>query len=983
MNEQKLQNILETGNVKECVAFFKGMPEKQRRALAPLCLSWLRKIKKNLVVESPGGVFKLNPLMGPAEAAVLATATLAELSKLGRFVRPDDETAFALLVDRRSQWVHQWVLSLLSESHYWRQWKLIRRLMAAGLAMKPNHPNYYLGMISGFADAGNEYGRAARCIETFLLSEPDLLDDDLWRLFEHEGGGENSLANWDRFTRGQTWCDALVALMKAGRLPRERLVNCSLDGLERDFNHYRAKWFAAFHDALALSVQEQQQHAVRYLGLLDVSAPNIVSWAIQKVEKLSKCNVYEPAALIAAMTPVLEARSKATVKTALKLLGRTAKQADDRLQAAGVAVAALGHEAADVQQAALDTIELLGTSGDGELVIRLAQYRELVAPSLRGRLSRWLKSGRNDHSLTDPPQRGHPPGANTRRGKAAPSSCSAPGTGRPKSNGSPSSACLSQRLDKLDPKLRSLFAIDRILENINAGRIGIPAATFDGTDIPRLDPRQRLSRIEDLDELIDVCARVIEDGSSVDDAERAFDGLSRLCHHKPGDFERRTAALLKRATQRVTRGGAAGDLCHLVHAWCTGTVFEAADDFLSQRSLEIARRLAAGTPAPLLSAPTHAGGWIDPCVLAQRAGTYQGHKPDTRDVCLAMLRLAPEGRAKARRRMPNVSAEWGWAIQYALGAQGVQIGLTPALWIAAARSRAPWSDDPRVEKKFPKRGPDAGQAAKYAFPCTACRGRTDLSGKPALAAARRPDSDCPTIALHALEALLFDRSASSIRWLATLWPQARESFFAAAAHQITINLDWWEAMWHNKALLEPLLEPGTPLRTMGLLLLAVALAAKEPGEQGLATDAAISAIEDGRLGCDNLGFRLAELLPTGLIKPGRWYKALAEVARVSPVHALVVQRSLMQCLHGDPERMPRDYGKLLELLKELSIDLRQWIEDEGCRAFLNRIKGSGKAAKTAQELLALEPDRKAEAGKGLMLQALQQRLAAAERLSDR
>ena len=44
----------------------------------------------------------------------------------------------------------------------------------------------------------------------------------------------------------------LLKLSKSGHLSRERLITCTFDALERDFNHYRAKWFTTFHDQLAV-----------------------------------------------------------------------------------------------------------------------------------------------------------------------------------------------------------------------------------------------------------------------------------------------------------------------------------------------------------------------------------------------------------------------------------------------------------------------------------------------------------------------------------------------------------------------------------------------------------------------------------------------------------------------------------------------------------------------------------------------------------
>jgi hypothetical protein len=50
--------------------------------------------------------------------------------------------------------------------------------------------------------------------------------------------------------------------------------------------------------------------------------------------------------------------------------------------------------------------------------------------------------------------------------------------------------------------LRSLFAVDALLENLNQGRLDIPAGTFDGTDLPRLAVVQPLTPIHDLEELV-------------------------------------------------------------------------------------------------------------------------------------------------------------------------------------------------------------------------------------------------------------------------------------------------------------------------------------------------------------------------------------------------------------------------------------------------------------------------------------------------
>jgi len=122
----------------------------------------------------------------------------------------------------------------------------------------------------------------------------------------------------------------------------------------------------------------------------------------------------------------------------------------------------------------------------------------------------------------------------------------------------------------------------------------------------------------------------------------------------------------------------------------------------------------------------------------------------------------------------------------------------------------------------------------------------------------------------------------------------------------------------------------------------------------------------------------------GLASRARSLRVYADDATGASGWELVFDDSRFHlALCDTPKSMPRDYGKLLELLRELSIDLAQPVTEEPCRAFLGQIQGSGKAAKTAKALLALTPENAAQSGQRLMQQALAARLAAAGRYADR
>ncbi|MBK7006829.1 MAG: hypothetical protein IPH37_18250 [Burkholderiales bacterium] len=74
-----------------------------------------------------------------------------------------------------------------------------------------------------------------------------------------------------------------------------------------------------------------------------------------------------------------------------------------------------------------------------------------------------------------------------------------------------------------------------------------------------------------------------------------------------------------------------------------------------------------------------------------------------------------------------------------------------------------------------------------------------------------------------------ERDAACIRFAASLQPTDLEPFFAEGAHALGNNLDWGEANWQNRAYLDVLIEPTTPMTPMALLLLVVELAGK-PGQ---------------------------------------------------------------------------------------------------------------------------------------------------------
>jgi hypothetical protein len=194
-----------------------------------------------------------------------------------------------------------------------------------------------------------------------------------------------------------------------------------------------------------------------------------------------------------------------------------------------------------------------------------------------------------------------------------------------------------------------------------------------------------------------------------------------------------------------------------------------------------------------------------------------------------------------------------------------------------------------------------------------------------------------------------------LRYVATLLPSSLESFFADGCRRIANNLDWWEAQWHNRAYLLPLLDPTVPItasQPMAVLLLALALAGKEPGQTALAVDALTQSFTEGRLDVPALGAQLRALLATSLVMAKRCGKSLQAAVRADDRLAAPVFDILCDMLAASVDNPPKDLAALMELLLELALS-SGWTLPAPVREVLGRLQLGGKGQAAQKNLLAL------------------------------
>jgi hypothetical protein len=449
------------------------------------------------------------------------------------------------------------------------------------------------------------------------------------------------------------------------------------------------------------------------------------------------------------------------------------------------------------------------------------------------------------------------------------------------------------------------------LHDISVSPAELASAPFRGHEIPRLDAAKSLPLLETLDDLIFMVARLLDtpwNGQmNADDLEIVLDGFARLGAERPDDFKQHTESVRVKAIQAAA--WTINPIVPAAYAWTTGEQPRARnpmmqrgapiDETLRDRFVRVGKQIAEGKPVVLFSTPTHQGGLIDPLVLVDRilqanrtntagqaarslfsrvlsAVGLSSSDDDVIDQSLALLRLAPDNRAEARKRLAQApDSEFVDAFRYALGDDSVTIGKTAELWVAAARARYPFADDQRIEARFPAMGPDTATVARYKLEVNAKAPESwtinvneyrVFDRTPALPKDSRSEK-LLTVRLH--KNTRFNDS-SVLAWRRTITPMNLDAFFAEVS-EFMVRHDGQESLAKpNVVYLETLYDPDIALTDVSRVALCIALASKNKDEHGTAVEAAIACIDDGRLSGIELGALMHHLYTTGHMRPATY-----------------------------------------------------------------------------------------------------------------
>jgi hypothetical protein len=765
---------------------------------------------------------------------------------------------------------------------------------------------------------GDEYVRAVISLPLTVLASDDILawidEEDpgllgahdgapvfLLRFFEVEGTSETSLATADKYTRTRGgWRGVFLRLIERGTLTRATVIERILHAIEHDWPQFRTAWFIGLHADLAPTADEMRPFADRYLALHQSRIAPTLGLAIEATAKLFDASMVDGAAVLGAIGPSLTSKVKGHVLMGLDLLERVAKREPSLVnEVSAVALEAFATSAPDVHKR---LVARLGSWGMSETT--KARARTLlphVAASSRDALAAML--GRDVSGARQPARATSPE---------------------------------------------------------------VTAAAGAFTKVSAIDSARVREPVADIHELTSLIAHVFENEHDVGAFERSVEAIVRMAPFGPAARDALSPVLVRppRSTLAVATSLYVL-LCAIVRDEPSKTSPPSKTELIAHERLraliDFARR---GTGLSPLASPTHRFGYIAPDALIERVRAYEaaGATAPLVEQSLAILRLAP-GVADASTRQAArtlVDTPFARAFRHAVG-DDVELGEPSALFVAASRIRHSGADDPRAIALYGDEVPDGAGVARHTWrtvswamaPYRWYRIDVSLTGRRKRVprdwlAARRYAGGT---ARRSDEQLALSTRAE-IHHASQCFPSNLEPIFAVAVEELTMNMDWSEARWANKAFLEVLLDETVTMTPLAQLVLALGLACKEPGEVAVSVDALVAAHTQARLDAPSFAETMSALLPTHVVKVARWHKSLETASRSHPSAPALVFELLCRVLANAPSPAPKDTSALVELALELAAEHHLTVNEtaRGPLALLE-LPARGKTARKA--LLAL------------------------------
>jgi len=722
-----------------------------------------------------------------------------------------------------------------------------------------------------------------------------------------------------------------------------------------------------------------KHHFSNFYALLGAANSDIANYAISIFLQTPE-NELSVTEILENIAPVFRNRDKEPMLLALKLLSRLALLFEERNSDIGVVIVkAFESKSKAVHQSAIDILTKQEFYKLEEVQAQLEKNLDLLVGSNRSAVSKLLSQAT--------------PTAVAQRNQVA-------------------TILVPEIPSHLNHEYCSLAGLTTLRNGCLSGSTNqIVSAVLHPVDlysaaVPRLYESEKLAPVNNIDDLIYLAAAGINKRLSTIDFELLLDGISRMGHLRPEGFEAKTENLRQLTSPLDNVAAFAVETTEpllATYAWlrlrpASYLMIKSARSLKFSRVFGLCARLVAGLSLPMLAAPTHKSGWIDPQVLVERVKKYQqkgrllsytkkvsvwsdvrktsdwisnpienAFNADATEFVQSLLRLAPDGRSTALELASDIQGDFGNALRFALGKGELCDIKSPELALSAFRSRFPFDTAPPDSIAIHAHFPDGTQPAEYhfrpdvvekeledrynmirrnlsSFLDTTVSNTTESPREDWLGRQQEYDSFelLPTVAVHGNTGPIWSPSDLSLAWL-----QNREPLLAQMSRVTLVYIKSIGAYWRQDYSL--LFDVDFPLHKNGCWWLTIALASHGDDLQRMALDILIAAIDENRTDPDRLGESMAAL---SKLTSTKFTLALRELSRVSALHALASWRIAMSFLANAS-------GKINLAFLELALELYEehgFLPTVKAIDMFSKASGTGKAARIAKQLAALSSE---------------------------
>jgi hypothetical protein len=973
---------------------FSNLTEEQRRKLAPHVVSLKQQIingkpKKGASQLVIGEIKSINEFgfwnrggIGKVQLAIHAVCSISVIKARGQgYIGRLSKELSIILNDRKPKWLDEWLKFEFSHERPRIPISTIYQWMEKGLCIKPNADGYTEEFVKFFAEEHRESNKEKYLTLSQRLKQNIEHLEDVWKMFkvEHDGFNANyfhtSQRDYDTPDVIEEWPEVILAFSEEGLLERQKLLNEILNGLHNDIKQNQLSGMHKLFDRFKPTLEELSTQHDKLTSLFSSKVGHIVKFSLKHLSKLQKVNKLDIKSFLAEAPAVFTQAAKGNSILVLKLIAALIKKEKDKDKSPFISVLihALQHPNVDVQKLTLCLLIDIKESLTDDNKQELENLSEYINPSLRSMLFELIEKQNQDSAEK------------------------------------PVLEVNLQEITQLLNNTHQQTLTDLGLNEIDLSKNDIGKIRPIKPNVPLFSIKEHCQMIEpinDVDTLIQVISSAIEELTDHNNFERILDGLSRLCDQKNVDFDDKVAPLLHRLSKEFEkheslvafRGDIRLAFKSLLLSWLNGSHEELRKkhyyveyETLISRLENLQKRILKKQAYPLLSAPTHENGWIEPQIWLNRLYDFQHYclELDRHDFCQSLMRLMPLNRQDkdhALLKAQTITGNLGRVARFALGAE-LEINRKDKkdydLWITAARCISPhkdWSDEFK-EFKLKNDFPGGLKPTQLEFSITADEEYNYAHFEQNIRFGLNKQlfefddsvlnklnllhhfkhslswNQLPTIAIHRHDAHASFWSYHIgntwlSQWMCSLWPNNLDPLTALAIKSSKGNLDTKSSnMYPTYGCFQGLFQTPYSLSPLSHLLLFMGLNAVDQDAKYACIDAYIEAVDLGKLNEIYAANALVQLIEGKDTKFNRIADAFKQITPISSLHAYSVSQILQQVLCTVDLKL-RNLFHIIELLLEIHIELQIPLTQE-CYSKLTTITGSSKMAKAAKRLISL------------------------------